>query len=670
MVNGTGLQQAMASEDTTKVARIEQLLRCGCESLNASQGVALCLADDYTDVIARATLQKPPSLPLMPPLPFAKSSPLPTSHEQAEPRFLHWANLYLGASSFVCGDVYAYGSYQVVFIFIFDTPITYSRELKDKLTLLNGWLKSLLIEVEYKDSFKNNLLFEKLQSVANIGTWEVDLLNNSLTWSSQTRVIHEVDENFIPQLDTAIYFYKEGHDRDEISRIVSTAIKTGESWNATLQLISAKGNPVWIETHGMAEMVDGVCVRLFGTCQNVNKAMALRLELDEQREAAVKAYNARGELLSRISHELRTPLNGITGMLQAIRFEDREHIRARKTELALKSSDKLLSLINDVLDYTDMSSGNFELVTSDFCVRALVEDLLDVFMPQCQEKGLRLYSGVAFPPNTYIHSDAARISQVLNNLMSNAVKYTAQGHISVHVTLKDVADVQHLLISVEDSGKGMSEATVKSLFVPLIHGDKFSSVEGSGSGLGLSIAKQIIDKMEGELDITTEEGKGSCFDIVIPIEKPSAKKTEMSDTDSLPSTLLALPLSILVVDDNDINRIVLSSMLEKFNFKADEAQNGRIAVEKAKAKPYDIIFMDCSMPVLDGLSATKIIVGEGYLPVNGRVIAVTANTTDDDRQACHKAGMADFLAKPVEQTSVTNILRQVLHNKASAIRQH
>jgi len=144
----------------------------------------------------------------------------------------------------------------------------------------------------------------------------------------------------------------------------------------------------------------------------------------------------------------------------------------------------------------------------------------------------------------------------------------------------------------------------------------------------------------------------------------------MSDTDSLPSTLLALPLSILVVDDNDINRIVLSSMLEKFNFKADEAQNGRIAVEMAKAKPYDIIFMDCSMPVLDGLSATKIIVEQGYLPVNGRVIAVTANTTDDDRQACHKAGMAEFLAKPVEQTSVTNILRQVLHDKASAIRQH
>lgn len=270
--------------------------------------------------------------------------------------------------------------------FIFDTPIAYSREIQDKLTLLNGWLKSLLIEVEYKDSFKNNLLFEKLQSVANIGTWEVDLLNNSLTWSSQTRVIHEVDESFVPQLDTAIYFYKEGYDRDEITRIVSTAIKTGESWTATLQLISAKGNPVWIETHGMAEMVDGVCVRLFGTCQNVNKAMALRLELDEQREAAVKAYNARGELLSRISHELRTPLNGITGMLQAIRFEDREHIRARKTELALQSSDKLLSLINDVLDYTNMSSGNFELVRSDFCVRSLLEDLIDVFKPQCKKK--------------------------------------------------------------------------------------------------------------------------------------------------------------------------------------------------------------------------------------------------------------------------------------------
>ena len=135
----------------------------------------------------------------------------------------------------------------------------------------------------------HNTLYEKLQSVANIGTWAVDLENSEISWSSQTKAIHEVPSNYVPSLETAIGFYKEGYDRDEITRIVSHAIKTGEPWNATLQLVTAKGNSVWIETHGMVEMRNGKCVRLFGTFQNVDNSVKLRLELEHEKMEAQRA---------------------------------------------------------------------------------------------------------------------------------------------------------------------------------------------------------------------------------------------------------------------------------------------------------------------------------------------------------------------------------------------
>ena len=179
----------------------------------------------------------------------------------------------------------------------------------------------------------------------------------------------------------------------------------------------------------------------------------------------------------------------------------------------------------------------------------------------------------------------------------------------------------------------------------------------------MSIVNQLVGKMDGELEVRSSAGKGSCFDIAIPVEMAVLDKEKQSDV-VLSSDLLSVPLNVLVVDDNDINRFVLASMLEKFNYLPDEAENGEVAVQMARAKKYDIIFMDCAMPVLDGVSATKIIVQENLLPKHGRIVAVTANTTPEDKTNCSKAGMADFLAKPVVQNDVTLQVRHALNAKS------
>ena len=643
---------------------LSNLVQRGCDTLGVFQGLLVQIEDEAVDVIIKASSAYPPNFKTLPS--FASCIPVensfPVNSIKASSGFKQWFSTYFNAEKYIRGRVHNFDGHHMFLVFINACP-----ELPinlEKVALLDDCLAVTLEKFQLeKGESHQNTLYEKLQSVASIGTWEVDLHNNALSWSSQTRRIHEVSDDFKPTMEDAISFYKEGFNRNEINRIVSHTIETGEPWCATLELVSAKGNPVWIETHGMAEFKNGKCIRLFGTCQNVNKSVQLRLELDARRKEAEAASKERGLLLSRISHELKTPLNGITGMLQAIRFEKKDNVRIKKADIALHSADRLLSLINDVLDYTSIINGEFSLSYSDFCVRSLAEDIVDVFKGRCAEKGIRLYAVLSFDDKTYVNGDAARISQVLTNLLSNAVKFTSKGYISVQVTLKQQSNIPVLLASVEDSGVGMNDDILSRIFRPFQNDRASASEELNGNGLGLSIVNQLIDKMGGELEVRSKVGIGTCFDIAIPVEMASLEKEVKNDVE-LSSELLNIPLNILVVDDNDINRLVLASMLERFNYVPDEADNGEVAVEMARAKRYDLIFMDCAMPVLDGMSATKIIKQEGLLSEHGRIVAVTANTTAEDKISCSEAGMADFLSKPVVQNDVTMQVRTTLNAKS------
>ncbi len=643
---------------------LSKLVQRGCDTLGVFQGLLLQIEDDAVDILIKASSAYPPNFKTLPSFAssFSVNNSFPPNSLKATSVFKQWFTTYFNAEKYIRGRVHHFDGRQVFLVFINACPEQPAN--LDKVMLLDDCLGVTLekYQIERGESHQNTL-YEKLQSVASIGTWEVDVLNNTLSWSTQTRRIHEVSDDFKPTLEDAIGFYKEGFNRNEISRIVSHTIETGEPWSATLELVSAKGNSVWIETHGMAEFKNGRCTRLFGTCQNVNKSVQLRLELEARRKEAELASKERGLLLSRISHELKTPLNGITGMLQAIRFEKKDNVRIKKADIALHSADRLLSLINDVLDYTSIINGEFSLSYSDFCVRSLAEDIADVFKGKCAEKGIRLYAVLSFEEKTYVKGDAARISQVLTNLLSNAVKFTSKGYISIQVTLKQQSNIPVLLASIEDSGVGMNDEILSRIFRPFQNNTASASEELNGNGLGLSIVNQLIEKMGGELEVRSKVGKGTCFDIAIPVEMASLDNEAKNDVE-LSSELLNVPLNILVVDDNDINRLVLGSMLERFNYVPDEAENGEVAVEMARAKRYDLIFMDCAMPVLDGMSATKIIKQEGLLSRFGRVVAVTANTTAEDKISCSQAGMSDFLSKPVVQNDVTAQLSIALKAKS------
>ena len=639
---------------------INSVLDAGCQSLEFSCGLLFLMTKKYVSVLGQGGSQRI-SLPAHIPSWSVHNHTVPDSTHHASDEFLQWALQYFGSAFFIRGKLYETENGQVAMFYFKRDPVDSYTIKYDALTLLDSWLSNLIQQAKSFDSTKNHeALYEKLQNVANIGTWEVDVVNQVLSWSSQTRIIHEVSQDYTPQLNTAIQFYKEGYDRNEINRLVNRAVLTGEPWTATLRLITAKGNEVWVQNHGMVEMVNGECLRIFGTFQNVDKAVRLRLEVEARREEAVTALKERDLLLSRMSHELKTPLNGIMGMLQAIKQEDRKDIREKKTEFALRSADRLGQLINDVLTYTEISSEKFSLAASEFSIEDMIRSLMDEYMPQSKLKGLSLRADLSLDDGRIVVGDAARIRQIISNVIKNAITFTARGEVSVHAVVRQRQSVTHLLISVHDTGEGMSQVTQDSIFKPLLHGDKLSQVQDSKSGLGLSIAKQLIDKMGGEITFRSQPSCGTCFDIIIPLGH------SLDNDETLPKHLLDEPLSILVVDDNEINRMVLISMLDAHHIMADEAQNGEIALQKARQKTYDIIFMDCAMPVLDGISATKIIIKENLLSQHGQVVAVTANTDDADRKACKDAGMVVFLSKPIEKSDVFSVVKSTLMKKANA----
>jgi len=553
---------------------------------------------------------------------------------------------YIGAPIFVGKSVFGTVNFSAPKV---SKP--FSEESHDYVELFAQWLGNELARNASSERLvKKNYMLAQVEEVARIGSWELDLLENKLYWSKQTKAIHEVPADYSPNLETAIEFYKEGESRDAIQQVVQEAIEHGKDWNIEIQLITAKGNPVWVSTYGEAEFENGQCVRLIGTFQDVTKEVLLREELKKQKADAVRTLEDRSILLAKISHELRTPLNGITGMLTTLLYEKSEQKREEKLKVALRSADILLNIINEVLDFSKINHGELKLEPSHFLLKTIFVDLASLYLPLYQEKNLYFDVEIDISEECWTYCDNTRLTQIASNLLSNALKFTEQGTIKLYVSARVQNDDVILNLQVSDTGIGMTETFMKSLFSPFTQELNKDRKKG-GTGLGLAIVKELIDYMGGIIKVSSEFQKGSCFDIQLPLKlgQPQSHDTlHASDID-----FSALPLSILVVDDNQINRFVLKAHLEKLGLTADYACDGIDAINKCKQNKYNLIFMDCVMPEMDGIEATRILRDEQICPTDTTyIIALTANTSADDKAACKRAGMDLFVSKPVKNTAI------------------
>lgn len=387
-------------------------------------------------------------------------------------------------------------------------------------------------------------------------------------------------------------------------------------------------------------------------------------ELRRAKELAEDAAATKASFLATMSHEIRTPLNGVIGTATLLSDTRLDETQQHYVITLKRSAEVLLSLINDILDFSKMDAGKVQLESTPFSLNVLLHDLDSMFHDQFQQKGLKAYYQLDPQLPEWLLGDEHRLRQVMINLIGNALKFTEQGGVFVRAQLLEQYDQDQSLIrfSVKDTGIGISPAAQARLFEAFTQADSSTTRQFGGTGLGLTISKKIVELMQGHLQVTSTEGKGSQFFFDIRLTKTDCPVTQA------PS---AAPISqadphdkyLLLVEDNKINQLVAGKFLQKFGYQYDIAENGAQALERIQTKAYDAILMDCQMPVLDGFEATKRIrlleqSSQRHVPI----IGLTANALEGDREKCLACGMDDFTTKPIKIDELEAKLKQWCFN--------
>jgi PAS domain S-box-containing protein len=466
-----------------------------------------------------------------------------------------------------------------------------------------------------------------------------------------------------------------------IERIESHVIHSGQPEYAEEPTTYPDGSSVLLGTlRAPLRTTTGDVIGILGIARDITEERQAKSELlktkNELEEAvaqanimtveASQANSAKSEFLANMSHEIRTPMNGVIGMTGLLLDTDLTHEQRKYAEIVQSSGEALLNLINDILDFSKIEARKLDLDEVDFNIQTILEDVAELLAVKAREKGLELTWVIDPLIPRYLKGDSGRLRQIIMNLVGNALKFTHRGEVSLHACLENQNEKDvRVRFLVRDTGIGIPEDHLGNLFSPFTQVDGSITRKYGGTGLGLAISRQLAELMGGEIGVESRLGMGSTFWFTARFENRGQENPE-NWVEGAPPIDTGIPANaqrkheatILIAEDNIINQQVVSAILRKLGYGTKVVANGQEAIEALKQKRYDLVLMDCQMPVMDGLETTRLVRGNRPDLLNTQVpiIALTAHAMETDRQLCLDAGMNDYISKPIKASLLSSIL--------------
>lgn len=490
----------------------------------------------------------------------------------------------------------------------------------------------------------NEYLLSNAVRITHLGTFEWNLLDNSNVWSEEMFHIFGIPNTVQPSYEVFLHVLHP-EDRNKVTQALEFAVTSTCPYEVEYRIVLPNGELRHIQSQGEVQRNEtGQARCMMGTVLDITERKRMELNLQHAKEVADMANRAKSAFLANMSHELRTPLNGILGYAQILSWEDSLTEEQKEGMGVIKQSGEyLLTLINDVLDLAKIEAGKIELFPSILFLNGFLQEVVQLFQMRAQQKNI--FFSYQASPNlpTALHADEKRLRQVLINLLGNAVKFTEHGSVTLKVSYEE--DTLH--VQIEDTGVGMATTDLEKIFLPFHQvGDQKSKQQGTG--LGLSITKNLVEMMGGHLQVSSILGQGSTFQMSLKL--PEVTEALPSSRDRSSPKIIGYqghPRTVLVIDDNDLNRSLLIKMLTPLGFIVLEAASGQTGLDKARENSsIDVIFVDLVMPDIDGFTVIQQL---RHIPhhQNTILITVSASAFEYDRQHSSDVGSDDFIPKPI-----------------------